>query len=426
MALTAPPKDLLLLIYVHGFKGNDVTFESFPERVAHLLKATHPSLRVESRVFPAYQTRGELKAATLAFVDWLTTLVVMLENDHGAGGGAGKAKIVLMGHSMGGLLIADAALDIANTTREDDPMWPKIVGIMAFDTPYIGLHPHTFKHHLTQAAGHVETARNVASGLTMLSPMLMGFGFGQGNKNKEASSPAGPSASSSSPSPRSSSSFKGKSREADTVPPSSSTSDSTAATKSFWSVPAMAVPSTKTLYGLGALALGAAAAGTAYYRRDDFVNGWKWGYEHMTFVRNLWDENQMKERLVLVEELAAKRNVRFWNFYTYLPPSPPKNLVGRTFSLLPTTTHPLYPNFKSAPNTIATDEVSAHMGMFNPKTNDGFYDLGLEVVNGIGERIEEEGVDRCSTVELDEKMGQEVQQWKEEKDAKGNTVWVEI
>lgn len=98
--------------------------------VAHLLRETHPTLRVESRVFPAYQTRGELvsatmespqaillavcvshlgcivkawltmqTAATLAFVDWLTTLVVGLEVDHGAGGGAGKAKVVLMGHS---------------------------------------------------------------------------------------------------------------------------------------------------------------------------------------------------------------------------------------------------------------------------------------------------------------------------------------
>jgi hypothetical protein len=38
-------------------------------------------------------------AAVLAFVDWLTTLVVELEVDHGAGGGAGKAKVVLMGHS---------------------------------------------------------------------------------------------------------------------------------------------------------------------------------------------------------------------------------------------------------------------------------------------------------------------------------------
>lgn len=28
--------------------------------VSHLLRETHPSLRIESHVFPAYQTRGEL------------------------------------------------------------------------------------------------------------------------------------------------------------------------------------------------------------------------------------------------------------------------------------------------------------------------------------------------------------------------------
>lgn len=33
--------------------------------VAHLLRETHPTLRVESRVFPAYQTRGELVSATM-------------------------------------------------------------------------------------------------------------------------------------------------------------------------------------------------------------------------------------------------------------------------------------------------------------------------------------------------------------------------
>ena len=31
---------------------------------------------------------------------------------------------------MGGLLIADAALDVASNTREGDPMWPKIVAVM--------------------------------------------------------------------------------------------------------------------------------------------------------------------------------------------------------------------------------------------------------------------------------------------------------
>lgn len=71
------------------------------------------------------------------------------------------------------------------------------------------------------------------------------------------------------------------------------------------------------------------------------------------------------------------------------------------------------------------------MGMFNPKTNDGFYELGLEVVHVIGERIEEEGVgrashggngmgDRFSVDGGDEKEG-----WREEKDSQGRIIWVE-
>ena len=38
--------------------------------------------------------------------------------------------------------------------------------------------------------------------------------------------------------------------------------------------------------------------------------------------------------------------------------------------------------------------MSAHMGMFNAKSNDGFYALGLRVVADVGARIEREGVVR--------------------------------
>jgi hypothetical protein len=34
-----------------------------------------------------------------------------------------------MGHSMGGLLIADAAKEVVDNGRPEDPLWPKIVGI---------------------------------------------------------------------------------------------------------------------------------------------------------------------------------------------------------------------------------------------------------------------------------------------------------
>lgn len=76
------------------------------------------------------------------------------------------------------------------------------------------------------------------------------------------------------------------------------------------------------------------------------------------------------------------------------------------------------------------------MGMFNPKTNDGFYDLGLAVVPCIGERVAEEGVGRVGEVTLDGMEAEDEQDgggkggvsgmvgWKEEKQA-GKVVWVE-
>ena len=67
------------------------------------------------------------------------------------------------------------------------------------------------------------------------------------------------------------------------------------------------------------------------------------------------------------------------------------------------------------------------MGMFAPKTNDGFYDLGLAVAQQIGERIEEEGVGRSLTVMDQDFAAQDIEKdgWREEKDEKGRSVWVE-
>lgn len=40
-----------------------------------------------------------------------------------------------MAHSMGGLLAADAATDTSDKHH-------RIMGMIAFDTPYLGMHPH--------------------------------------------------------------------------------------------------------------------------------------------------------------------------------------------------------------------------------------------------------------------------------------------
>lgn len=274
----------------------------------------------------------------------------------------------------------------------------------------------------------------------MVSPTSFGLGFGNsGKKTESTTSEAGFSK------PQPSASTKGKKKETTTTVSDMSTSaeQQAATSKSFWSsLSSVPSPSSKTLYGLGAAALGAAALGTAYYRREDFITGWRWGYDHMTFVKNLWDEDGSRKRLEAIDALVREQNVLYrkyvdvysflWegllmhdgSYYTHLPVEPPVHLVGRTFAILPPASHPLFPLWRPATNSLAKDEVSAHMGMFNPKTNDGFYDLGLAVVKEIGERIESEGVGRKEG--LEERMDEDGEGvWRIEKDKDGKEIWVE-
>ncbi|WOO85647.1 uncharacterized protein LOC62_07G009144 [Vanrija pseudolonga] len=362
---SAPIKDVILLVWVHGFKGTDVTFEAFPERVKHVLEQTHPGLAVHSEVFPVYETRGELSAATEAFTEWLTIKVVELENNGGHGGGAGSAKVALLGHSMGGLLIADATARIEASTRNGSPMWPNVVATIAFDTPYLGLHPHVFKHQMSNAANQIGAATSAVSKLDFAALGAGALSLGglawTNKKPEDTRQKSATTQKSASPSP------------AGTPKP--------AATSSWFS-------NNKALVGIGALAaLGVAAAGTAYMRRDDLAGGWKWGYDHMTFVKNLFDEEGMKARLKRIDELRETRNVVFANHFTLIPP---KGFEGkRTFAIVPSSSGATADAWIPASNSRASDEVEAHTGMFNPRTNDGFYDLGLAVVRDLGLRLQE-------------------------------------
>jgi hypothetical protein len=69
----------------------------------------------------------------------------------------------------------------------------------------------------------------------------------------------------------------------------------------------------------------------------------------------------------------------FGRFYTLLPPSPPSHPSRRTFCFLPESTEDSFQHFVSARNTLAENEVRAHISMFEPERNDGYYQLGLEV-----------------------------------------------
>lgn len=54
---TVSGPDLLLVVFVHGFKGTDETFGQFPQRLQHILAETISDITTECIIFPAYEVR---------------------------------------------------------------------------------------------------------------------------------------------------------------------------------------------------------------------------------------------------------------------------------------------------------------------------------------------------------------------------------
>jgi uncharacterized alpha/beta hydrolase family protein len=48
---------LLLVIFIHGYKGSDQSFNEFPQRIQHILSESLSNTTIECTVFPAYEVR---------------------------------------------------------------------------------------------------------------------------------------------------------------------------------------------------------------------------------------------------------------------------------------------------------------------------------------------------------------------------------
>ncbi|CUA69423.1 hypothetical protein RSOLAG22IIIB_03949 [Rhizoctonia solani] len=294
------------------------------------------------------QTRGDLllakQEAVERFVDWLTAITVQKEVAHHLKGGSGKAKIILCGHSMGGLIAAETLLSIVRWRPDKDtPLWPWIVGIIAFDTPYYGLHPSVFSNSASKAADYVSAAQQAFSAFNSFLPA----------SPKPATQPV---------------------RGAITAPPTISQHGRSTSPWATWA-PTIG----------GAIIAGAAAAGTAYWKRNEVAQYGAqvagvgtWLRDHMQYIGNLWDEEALKLRVDAIMEIVEEGAVTFHNYYTVIPPTK-KYPSERTFIILPPKTSLAAHRkaFIPARNALAADEVAAHIGMFEPQTNDGYYSLGL-------------------------------------------------
>ena len=302
-----------------------------------------------------------------------------------------SVRTILVGHSMGGIVAAETLLSILNDnliapatpapapstathtnpfppsvpsekTQETEPltfMFPYIQGILAFDTPYLGICPSVIAHG---AEAHLKSA---SAAYSTFSEIASVFGYGASTKS---STPA------TSPSPQ----------KLIKEPPSymsASATEDAAATPVWqrWGKYAMFAG------GVGAVAAGGAAV---YARRDQITEGWTWIGSHLEFVGCLMRGEELKTRLDKIVALREDKGVGFADLVTVLAPksgsSQTVNGTGgtlqitngeeRTFCTLPKKERNKA-CFEKTMNAKAGDEMTAHMSMFHPRENAGYYSM---------------------------------------------------
>ncbi|KAJ5166900.1 uncharacterized protein N7482_005681 [Penicillium canariense] len=381
----------LLLVFIHGFKGGDDTFGSFPENLRTVVSKALPAVNVTTAVYPRYETKGDLKECVGRFRDWLQNTVIDLEvANHTASPTVDPSiHVFLIGHSMGGIVAAEALLLLASEqpipgnltsnsqsalqSEDNTPvvepgtfMFPHIQGVLAFDTPFLGIAPGVVSYG---AEGHYRNATTAYNTFTEVAGI---FGYGKSSPDETAAAvPA---------------------KEAPKALPS--TADA-AATPSWqrWG-----------RYAMFAGAAGAVAAGGAaalYSQRQNLTAGFSWVSSHLEFIGCLARTSELRQRLEKLVTVQEDRGIECVNFYTCLGQGA-ANLVAdtstgktsftqkiirsknRTFCTLPpevendkevATSSRAGLQWRKAVNNQASDEVQAHISMFLREGNPAFYDL---------------------------------------------------
>ncbi|KAF3358007.1 hypothetical protein VDGD_08523 [Verticillium dahliae] len=157
----------LLVVYIHGFYGNDQSFQSFPAHVHNYLKnELSDSYVIHSKIYPRYKTYKAITLARDNFSSWL--------QPHESP----TTDIVLVGHSMGGLLAADVALMPNRDPYSSHPLKHRLLGTISLDSPFLGLHPGIIVSGISSLfrsnPSPPETPEPGAGPSTTLSPILSG------------------------------------------------------------------------------------------------------------------------------------------------------------------------------------------------------------------------------------------------------------
>jgi len=260
---------------------------------------------------------------------------------------------------MGGIVAAETVLSI----KQDQPistsglldatpnsfMFPYIQGILAFDTPYLGIAPGVVAHG---AEGHWNTASSAYSTYTNVAST---FGWGGEAATEAATAKAAMDSSKMLPA-----------------------AGSLASGADVAAVPAWQKYGRYAMFAgaVGALAAGGAAA---YMKRDTLGDGYKWIGGHLEFVGCLARGEELTKRFKSIISLEEEHGFGFRNLYTTLGQAVEgksqwaTNVIGadRTFCTIPRSEASKY--FVPTVNDKATAETGAHMTMFTPRENPGYY-----------------------------------------------------
>ncbi|KAJ2894665.1 hypothetical protein MKZ38_007323 [Zalerion maritima] len=382
-------KKTLLLCFIHGFKGGESTFGhdyQFTKDLRNMVASELPKIDVKVLVYPKYETRGNLGEAVSRFRDWLQEKIIDMEVEAGTQSPTVDPSIhtILLGHSMGGIVAAETVMvltsdkpiphgeggmasqhfDESDMSGLNTLMFPYVQGVLAFDTPYLGIAPGVVAHG---AEGHYNAFSQASAQLSGLAGLWGG------------SNAASPASSSSSPNDP---------KVPAALPAPESTKSAEQAKKSGggggWGKFA-------TFAGAGAALAGAGAA--AYLGRGHIAGAAGWAGSHLEFVGCLAKGSELRRRVGYMARVSQELNVGFANLYTKLGTGVSSSsiwtadgslggLAGqlasqRTFCNLPSGKEPSG-TWKEAVNDKAGDEAGAHMtlaAMFEPGNNPGYKKL---------------------------------------------------
>ncbi|KAI1758473.1 hypothetical protein F4782DRAFT_27760 [Xylaria castorea] len=380
----------LLLCFLHGFKGDDDTFRTFPDDLETQVAKQLPDDNVESVVYPKYETKGELGQCSVAFLSWLKERVMDVRkahcetpwppNDRDVG-------VILVAHSMGGFVASDTLFLILNeklAASKDEPesdtapMFPLIQGILAFDTPFNGLARSMFVYGAFSNYQKVSAVFNVMTALSAAPAALGKTAF----RRTAASLPsrAGGGASSNP-------AWKGW----QLVAVQTGTVGAIAAggitaymhrqqiMDGMRSMRNLNKESVKEGYQQSVDTI---SQGLAYINRGNVGRSFEYLSDHFTFVGALLKPRELARRL---ERMALLKGVGIHDYYTSLGENGMWSggyfVPERTFCAIPAKDHQACHLFSRRIIKDVDDEVQAHMSMFIRDKNDEYEQMTQEASN---------------------------------------------